>query len=84
MLARSERSNEGEVSSVGVEGVIRVIGEAHVGVQGQRIVVGAQQRSVTVGAISPIIRNYDDSSWSTISTPHTFNDTDTFDDLRLE
>ena len=27
--------------------------------------------------------NYDDSNWSTISTPHTFNDTDTFDDLSI-
>lgn len=25
--------------------------------------------------------NYDDTSWSTISCPHTFNDVDTFDDL---
>lgn len=27
--------------------------------------------------------DYDDASWSTISTPHTFNDTDTFDDLSI-
>lgn len=27
--------------------------------------------------------NFDDSTWSTISTPHTFNDTDTFDDLSI-
>lgn len=27
--------------------------------------------------------NFDDSSWSNISTPHTFNDIDTFDDLSL-
>ena len=27
--------------------------------------------------------NFDDSSWSTVSCPHTFNDVDTFDDLSL-
>ncbi|SNR77255.1 beta-galactosidase [Lutibacter agarilyticus] len=27
--------------------------------------------------------NYDDTSWSTVSCPHTFNDVDTFDDLSL-
>ena len=27
--------------------------------------------------------NYDDASWSTVSAPHTFNDTDTFDDLSI-
>ncbi|WP_042240769.1 sugar-binding domain-containing protein [Jejuia pallidilutea] len=26
-------------------------------------------------------KNYDDASWETISCPHTYNDTDTFDDL---
>ncbi|RXP55109.1 DUF4982 domain-containing protein [Lutibacter sp. HS1-25] len=27
--------------------------------------------------------NYDDTSWSTVSAPHTFNDVDTFDDFSL-
>ena len=27
--------------------------------------------------------DYDDTNWSTISTPHTFNDIDTFDDLSI-
>ncbi len=27
--------------------------------------------------------DYDDTNWSTVSTPHTFNDTDTFDDLSI-
>lgn len=27
--------------------------------------------------------NFDDTSWSIVSTPHTFNDTDTFDDLSI-
>ncbi len=27
--------------------------------------------------------NYNDASWSTVSAPHTFNDTDTFDDLSI-
>src|SRR5882724_8686762 len=27
--------------------------------------------------------SFDDSAWTTVSTPHTFNDTDTFDDWSL-
>lgn len=29
------------------------------------------------------VLNYDDTSWSTVSAPHTFNDVDTFDDFSL-